>query len=390
MPRPLPPHCWRAVSRHGRIDYVVKVRPHPQIRLFANPDTPEFAERYAIALAAAFKGETVDFSQGTVALAHSRARPTSQSLEWLIGEYKKSAEWASYPPSSQRKRELLFEKVCANEGATPFIDIDRKAIMDGRDARAHTPAEAARFIYTMRKLFEWAVAAEHMTVNPAVGVKNIETKSNKDKSGYPAITEADAAKFQKFYPLGTRERLWFEVFAHTGGRRGDAVRFGWHMVQDGRLNFTTQKSENSRKGKLVEVSLPIAPELARALAAGPCGSETWISGARGDALTRESFGNYFAAAMRKAGIEKSAHGMRKLAANRMAAAGVTPHEMNAWFGWTTLRMPEKYTDKFDRAGNAARAAAKLQAVRGNPIEANENATALAAAPGPRKATRKAR
>lgn len=54
------------------------------------------------------------------------------------------------------------------------------------------------------------------------------------------------------------------------------------------------------------------------LDAGPCGDLSFIVGENGRPLTKESFGNLFRDACRAAGVPGSAHGVRKLAATRMA------------------------------------------------------------------------
>jgi hypothetical protein len=82
------------------------------------------------------------------------------------------------------------------------------------------------------------------------------------------------------------------------------------------------------------VTIPILPVLARTLAAGRCGDLTFIVGAKGHPLTKESFGNMFSEATRQAGVKKSARGVRKIAATRAANNGATVAQLNAIFGWT--------------------------------------------------------
>jgi hypothetical protein len=44
--------------------------------------------------------------------------------------------------------------------------------------------------------------------------------------------EADAAAYDKRWPIGTKERVWRDVLFFTGLRRGDAVRLGRQHVRD--------------------------------------------------------------------------------------------------------------------------------------------------------------
>jgi integrase len=107
------------------------------------------------------------------------------------------------------------------------------------------------------------------------------------------------------------------------------------------------------------VTLPILPVLAKTLAIGPCGDLAFIINANGQPFTKESFGNAFTDACRAAGITKSAHGLRKLAATRAANAGATESQLKAIFGWTNSRMPSLYTQAADRRRLAREAMHKL-------------------------------
>ncbi|WP_375660426.1 tyrosine-type recombinase/integrase, partial [Bartonella sp. CL74QHWL] len=82
-----------------------------------------------------------------------------------------------------------------------------------------------------------------------------------------------------------------------------------------------------------DVFLPILPELAKTLETSPIGEETFICGKEGKKLVKESFGNLFREACNVAGIKKTAHGLRKLAATRAANSGATVSQLKAIFGW---------------------------------------------------------
>ena len=82
------------------------------------------------------------------------------------------------------------------------------------------------------------------------------------------------------------------------------------------------------------VTIRMAPPLAATIAAGPTGDLTYIAGERRRTTTTESFGNRFRDWCRAAGIDKSAHGIRKLAASSAAENGATVSELDAMFGWS--------------------------------------------------------
>jgi integrase len=105
----------------------------------------------------------------------------------------------------------------------------------------------------------------------------------------------------------------------AGPHRGDAVRLGRQHVRNDEATIKTKKSRFT-----VEVTLPIHPDLQATLDAGPTADLAFICGALGKPLKKESFGSYFKAACRAAGIDQNknaAHGMRKVSATRLAEAG---------------------------------------------------------------------
>jgi integrase len=167
-------------------------------------------------------------------------------------------------------------------------------------------------------------------------------------------TEEAMAAYERRWPIGTRQRVWLDVLACTGLRRGDAVRLGRVHVRDGVATIKTEKS-----GFIVTVTPPILLALAATLAAGPCGDLTFITGDSRRPLTKESFGNEFRKACRAAGVPGSAHGVRKIAATRAAENGATVAELEAIFGWHGGGMASHYTREADRVRLAKDAMYKL-------------------------------
>ncbi len=142
--------------------------------------------------------------------------------------------------------------------------------------------------------------------------------------------------------------------SNTGLRRGDAVKLGRQHVRNGIATIKTEKSEYT-----VEVTLPILPVLAETLRAGPCGELTFICGANGKPLDKRSFGHQFRKACRAAHVQRSAHGLRKIAATRAANAGATVAQLEAIFGWSGGRMASLYTRAADRRRLSMEAMHKL-------------------------------
>jgi integrase len=291
------------------------------------------------------------------------------TLAWLIERYRETTAWADLSHATRRNRENHFRRVIETAGQQPIRAVTSAVIIAGRDRRAATPAQARNFLDAMRGLFKWAKEAKHVTADPTDGVKS--PKRNKGP-GFPVWTEADAAAYDKRWPVGTKERVWRDVLFYTGLRRGDAVVLGRQHVRDGIITLRTEKSQ----GEMI-VSIPILPILQRTFDAGPTGELAFICGKNGNPLTKESFGNAFKNACRAAGLyNRSAHGCRKIAATRAADNGATVAQLNAIFGWSGTAMASLYTEAADRKRLAREAMPKVQA--------NETATSI---PSPNRKVR---
>ena len=339
MPRPRPPYLHMQKTRHGKTVWYVRVdKAAPRIRIKGEYGTPEFTAAYEAAL------------KGGVRPRVRSAAPID-SLEWLVTRYRDTSAWSDLSAATRKQRENILRQVLKTAGTKPYQRIDEATILAGRDRRSATPFQARHFLDTMRGLFTWAKEAKLVRFNPAASIKYPTLKSG---GGFPIWTEEDAIAYEKYWPLGTRQRVWIAVLLYTGLRRGDAVRLGRQHVRDGIARIRTEKS-----GQTIEVQIPLLRPLLEAIDAGPTGEMAYICGASGKPLTKESFGNEFRDACRAAGVRKSAHGLRKLGATRAANNGATVAQLNAIFGWTGSKMASHYTQAADRARLAREAMEKL-------------------------------
>jgi integrase len=333
MPRPRPPHLQREITRHGKAVWYVRVGKGPRIRLKAEYGTPEFTETYRAALA----GEQPKRDK----------TPASGTLAWLIERYRDSTAWTSLSVATRRQRENIFKNVCKTAGSEPVKGINRKAILAGRDRRKETPNAARHFVQAMRGLFAWAVGADHVVADPTFSVHAPRPKTE----GFAMWPSEWQGQFERRWPLGTRERLAYEVLLQTGLRRGDAVRLGRPHFRGDIGTIRTEKGFET-------VTIVINPELRAAIEAGPIGELTFIASKTGRPLTKEGFGNWFSEACRAAGVPGSAHGLRKARATIAAERGATDSELDAMFGWRDGKTSKIYTRNVDRTKLAISGAGK--------------------------------
>lgn len=341
MPRPRPPHLHRQVTQHGKVVWYVRIRKGPRVRLPVPYGTLDFWDAYDAAIAGKPTGGL-------------RTKPSVGTLTWLWDRYRETGAWTKeIKQATRRQRENIMKHVLAASGSAPYTAVNAASVAAGLATRSATPSAARNFLDSVAGLFRWALAAGHVKVDPTVGVKPPKRKKG---LGFPAWTRDDVEAHRARWPIGTRQYVWLSVVLYTGLRRGDLAKVGRQHVRDGVITLRTEKG-----GETITVTLPILAPLQEALDAGPIGDLAWICGARGEPFTKESFGNEFSTAARAAGVKKSAHGVRKIAATIAAENGATGKELDAIFGWVDGgRTSAIYTAAADRVRLAKAAMEKLK------------------------------
>ena len=339
MPRPSPPRLHPERTRHGKLVWYVRRGHGRRIRLKAEYDTAEFWAQYNAAL----EGATPQTKQ-----------LKTNSLSWAIDRYRNSSAWAGLSTATRRQRENIFRHVIKTAGDVPFRDITSDTIRAGRERRSKTPHSANVFLKAMRSFFAWAVEVKLVATDPTQGVKLLAGPN--DANGFHTWTQEELDRFEARWPVGTRERLAYDLLLYTGLRRGDAVRVGVQHVRDGVITIRTEKHRKGKAGELI--TIPILEPLKLSIAATTTGDMTFLVTAEGRPWVKESFGNWFRDACRAAECRGSAHGLRKAGAVRMSHHGANERQLMAYYGWTMSKQAAHYTQAADRE-RLARDAAEL-------------------------------
>lgn len=335
------PYCHRYPTPSGVPRWYVRRRVNgvlgPKIRVHGEFGSAAFEQNYHAILA----GNTPGVKQKKIA---SRG-----TLRWLVEMWKQSSDWQSQATATRKQRENILVKVLEDAGDWDFEDIQSSDLKASMERRKNTPAAANNFLKTMRALFRWAKYSDLIQVDPTEGVRRMKSKTE----GFKPWTIEEVFAFRERWPLGTRERVALELLLNTGLRRGDAVRLGRPHVKNGVATIHAEKTK-------VVLYIPINETLEAALAAGPTGDLTFIASANGKPMGKEYFGNWFRDVCNETGIEKSAHGLRKLAATILANTSGSEHELQALFGWRSNKQSMIYTREADKLQLALRAAKKLK------------------------------
>ena len=340
MPRKLPPYVNRHRTQHGKVKYFYRRNKGPRTRLPDDPSTKEFDEAYKAALS------------GKAAVIARKAQTPSETLLWLVERYMESGKWAGYERSTQIKNERIYKDTIQRANNPAYKAIGRRTIENGMDDRKGTPSQANNWLKAMRNLLEWAKKNEFVEANVAKDVEYLQVKT----SGFIPWTAEDAITFCKRWPIGSKERLAYELYVVSGLRRSDTHRVGPQHLKGNTLSIRAAKPPHH----LITVELP-AHTLA-VIDRTPTGDMAFITKPNGLPYgSKESFGNWFGKACRTAGLQKgkAAHGLRKLAATLTADAGGTTHELMAHFGWSHPAQAEVYTRGADRARLGAQSSRRL-------------------------------
>jgi integrase len=321
MPRPHLPYLQRETGRGKTFWYVRTSRETPRIRIHGEYGSDRFNAEYQAAIS------------GSPVVRKSLTTAHKGSLKWLADKWRESSDWHMKADATKRQRENILHRIMQDNGDLPFTKIKDSDIVDGRERRMKTPFAANNYLKTVKALFAWAKSMKLVSVDPA---KDVELLSRKTE-GHEPWTANDVDLYRACWPLGTRQRVAFELLYTTGLRRGDAVIVGrQHIGKDGRIRIKTEKTGHA-------IAIRIVPALASVLGVGPIGDLAFITGEKGGPLTKESFGTQFRHWCDKAGVSKSAHGLRKLAAIETAEGGASEMELNASFGWSTKEQSSTYT-----------------------------------------------
>jgi enterobacteria phage integrase len=342
-------HVEKWKDRHGHWRYYYRRGKGKRTPLPGIPGSAEFMKAHADAVKA--------FGQPRSILRHPR------SFDALLELYFRSPNFLRLKPSSQYCTRNVMERFAAEHGKGLVPEMTRTHVDKIIGAKAATPAAANTLLKRVRTLINYAIALEWRQTDPTKGLVKFS------EGEYHTWTEDELKTFEKRWPIGTRERTAYSLALYTGQRRADVCRMKWTAISGGRVAVVQEKTGTV-------LSIPIHPDLAKALKSWPRSPLVIITNAWIKAYTVESFGNLMAKAIDKAGLPSRCvfHGLRKAAARRLAEAGCSASQIAAITGHKSLSEVERYTRAASQSQMADDAILKLPTARVGKIKNKQNET----------------
>jgi site-specific recombinase XerD len=262
--------------------------------------------------------------------------PETGTFAWALDLYTSgNAAWKAYASGTQKSRMAIFARYRKAQGNRPIKTITSEAIEHALYAKGGHGA--VNEYKALKPVFEHLRRLGFIRKNPLAGIELDRPKVE----GFAVADADDLAAFQETWPVGTVERLAFDLALYTGAARTDLAKLSRKNVKGDLLVYQRQKSK-------ITARVPLTPELRAVIERTADIAPAFILTTRGKPFKAESLGNLFGDAARKAGMNARLHGLRKAFCIYWSEQGATTHQIAAMAGHMSLSEVERYTRAADR------------------------------------------
>lgn len=308
-------------DNRGRWRYYFRKKGSPTIALKGMPGSDEFLASYQAAKDSATRpGKAMERG----------------SFEALCRDYQSSGEFSGLAESTRREMGYVIKALLKEHGPKPVLRLQRKHILDWKAKLKERPGACNKMLRTLKAILAFGVLAEYRTDNPAEKIKLMKVGRHR------AWTDAELKQFEARWPLGSLERMIFDLALYTGQRRADLAAIRRDQVAVGFISLTQGKTD-------APVQIPVHRNLQASLGAflTTHKAETVIAGPAGERLHPVSMAAIFREARREAKLPEDCvlHGMRKTFCRIMAELGQKSYPVT---GHKTRAMQEEYERDADQ------------------------------------------
>jgi integrase len=335
------PYINEYFDRHGKLRRDFRRKGSKKTPLPGLPGSAEFMAVYQACL----EGQPT---------AASVNRKLEGSFGRLVTDfYANRAFKKDLKPSSQRNYRLVLESLAKDHGHRAVSMMTQQAVerIINRIGE-NRPAMANLTRAVLRKLMKFAKKNGMIAINPVVDIEAFKVGE------HHSWNDAELRQFERYWRLGTRERLAYALLLYTAQRVGDVASRTRAHVRDGEVYIVQEKTG-------AELWIPIHPQLALALKAYQPNGLALVGKANGQPLTTQGLSLLLSRAIDKAGLPGRCvpHGLRKAMLRVLAEEGCTAKEIQAVSGHKTLREIERYTKAADQRKLARSAMDKVNGIR---------------------------
>lgn len=323
----LPAYVYADKDRHGRVRYRFRKKGLPSKTIQGDPSSKEFRDHYNAAF-------------GDV--ESNAPPPPKNSFAWLSGEYLfhlgKMVTTGRAGAATLRQRQNILKNMLEDYGDRDAFSITPKAVRFIIGQKAATPGAANNTLKTLRAMYIWAVDSGMIDIDPTLGVKRLQYKTE----GFTPWSMANLRTFTQHHPAGSKPYLTALLALCTGARRGDLCKLGpKNLSETNGIKFITYTQEKGGK----QVTVPIMPILLEAIELIDTPNMlTFLPTKHGRIHSKEGFGTWFAKQVNASGLSGiSLHGLRKAQGALLAEMGCTQYEIMAVQGHSSPKSSEIYT-----------------------------------------------
>lgn len=287
-----------------------------------------------------------------------KAKPTGKTVGDMLAAWEMSPGWTKLADNTKRQY-AVYSRYLLSLQSAQVKSVDRASLLDLRDAVIKKSGNGAgiAFASVTSAAFGWAVGRGWIEHSPATKL-HVEI----ERGHLPAWEEKHVP--MALAALSEHLRRAVVLALYTGQRRGDLIAMQWSAYNGTKITVIPEKTK--RRTAVIPLVIPAPPELRAELdswkpdpATGPILTtkfgKPWRMGSNlskqiGDALSK----------IKDFPAHHNIHGLRKLAATRLAQAGCTLHEIAAITGHQSLGMLQLYTRSVDQERAAESAAEKME------------------------------
>jgi integrase len=235
---------------------------------------------------------------------------------------------------------------------TAVTEITRRHLLTLRNEVAEHRGDGAalQFCRACGSFFAWCVKYDVVEQTPA-----FKLEDGLEKGELRCWTEEEAQIALAGLPPHLKHVV--QLGLATGQRRGDLCAMRWSDFDGRTITIKAQEKTGAT------VVIPLQPELAAEMLEWKKTATTLtiLASPSGKPWEKNHLSMMLPEGLQKLGLEAglNVHGLRYLAATRLAEAGCSPHEIMAITGHRTLKMVEKYTKAVSQRSLAEAAIARL-------------------------------